>query len=464
MKKITILTLILGVSTCLSACNSGATTTSSGQINNATMSTIATTAQDYKGKLVLIGGAITDNNTQIYNAIATETGKKTMPGNCSQDWSKTTCPKIAIVTSGAATSADGDDAYNNDVSSSALSYEHLYQKYGFAVKHVSVNVDNYKVDTNPTSENGQLNKQILEDADVVYFNGGDQARHARSWLNSDGSYNQLLNVIAQRYREDKLIVIGSSAGTAIQSNPTYGEGSSYGHLYFAKSNGLASKLVSDGEIDGTGLKDTRADSSSLQYLDNGGKMPGFGFAPSNMLVDTHFDARGRLARLIPALYATAKNIGVGVDENTAFFIVDGEASVYGEHGVFIADNSQATRADDSNSFGVKNIKVNYLTSGDKYNLVSKVVTSNKSKITSPYYSGYKDSSDITKAYETTSLITRLVDQTGSDNIGKTATPSDYPKSTTAFRLTFAKDSKTQGYYSSSTKQYTVANAIVDINK
>ena len=409
-------------------------------------------------ELFLMGGAISESNSNIYNALASATGKVATPNKCSDDWAVTTCPKIAVITSAAATEADGDDAYKNDAGTS-LSYEHLFGKYGFSVKHISAHIDNYQQATNPNTPEGKANEAILEQADVVFFNGGDQARHARTWLNNDGSYNALMQIVSNRFAQNKLIVAGTSAGTAIQSNPTYGEGSSFGQLYYAASKGLYTKSVSDGGVNGTGLKDTRASSTSIQYLDNGGKMPGFGFTPSNVLVDTHFDARGRLARLIPALQSTSKQIGVGVDEDTALFIKDGSGTVYGSHGVFIVDNRNATYSSGS-YFAGKNFRVSYLTVGDKYSFTNYGVSSNKSLISKTSYSGHKDSTDITSSYETTSLVTRLVDQTDVDNVGYTKAPSDYPKSTPKFRFYFSKDSQTKGYKTN--QLYTVSDALLDI--
>lgn len=50
---------------------------------------------------------------------------------------------------------------------------------------------------------------------------------------------------------------------------------------------------------GTGLYDIRNGTSGFQYEYNAGKFQGFGFFP--YLLDTHFDKRGRLGRIIPAL-------------------------------------------------------------------------------------------------------------------------------------------------------------------
>lgn len=68
-------------------------------------------------------------------------------------------------------------------------------------------------------------------------------------------------------------------------------------------------------------------------------MVGFGFLP--FLIDTHFDARGRIGRLISGLYQLKMSLGIGVDESTAIFYDQGVGTIYGKGGVFIVDIRKA---------------------------------------------------------------------------------------------------------------------------
>ena len=52
-------------------------------------------------KVFLLGGAVSDDQADIYTAMTKATGKIPIPYNCSQDWSKTPCPKVAVITSAA---------------------------------------------------------------------------------------------------------------------------------------------------------------------------------------------------------------------------------------------------------------------------------------------------------------------------------------------------------------------------
>ncbi len=61
-----------------------------------------------------------------------------------------------------------------------------------APQHLTVHIDNYKTASDLNTLEGQRNLDLIKNADVVYFNGGDQARHVRSWLYDNNSNNALL--------------------------------------------------------------------------------------------------------------------------------------------------------------------------------------------------------------------------------------------------------------------------------
>lgn len=122
-----------------------------------------------------------------------------------------------------------------------------------------------------------------------------------------------MSVVAARAKNGSVVLAGTSAGTMIMGNPTYGQGSSFGQLYFSNTFGLAHKQVKDGAVNGSGLEDVRNGTDCLLNDYNGGRMLGFGFVPDSFVTDTHFDRRSRLARLIPAIKYMNKTFGVGVD-------------------------------------------------------------------------------------------------------------------------------------------------------
>lgn len=70
---------------------------------------------------------------------------------------------------------------------------------------------------------------------------------------------------------------------------------------------------------------------------------------------------------------------------------------------------------------MKGVRVHYLTEGDQFNFRLKTFKTNKPPLT-PTQSGFSDSANILGAYECTRILTRLVDQKGVFNEGRTKTP------------------------------------------
>ncbi len=101
-----------------------------------------------------------------------------------------------------------------------------------------------------------------------------------------------------RERELK-IVAGYSAGAAVFSDPMIGNGTSLGALSLAPSTD-----PSCGESDPVCVAQ------------------GLGFVPAadNVVVDQHFDERGRFARLVRALAVTNERTGWGVSANCALYV------------------------------------------------------------------------------------------------------------------------------------------------
>jgi cyanophycinase len=97
----------------------------------------------------------------------------------------------------------------------------------------------------------------------------------------------------------------------IWGGETFGGGSAFGVLYFANGVGLAPKKIADAETGEDSICDTRNGTDSLQYDENGVRMQAIGLI--DFVVDTHFEARGRLGRLPAALTALKVRVGVGLD-------------------------------------------------------------------------------------------------------------------------------------------------------
>jgi len=163
----------------------------------------------------------------------------------------------------------------------------------------------------------------------------------------NGRASSALSIIRSRYRSNSLAVYGSSAGALVmQDNP------------FLKIQDSWNALV---------------------YGPNYIKSGGFGIFNHGFL-DVHFSTRGKhgaFARLIYDLrsYGT---IGFGIDQDTAM-VMDNENSfrVAGTGAVYIIDVGSATKGSTSSSnngrWAVRNVKVFYLTAGDRYYFNSRTI-------------------------------------------------------------------------------------------
>jgi len=65
-------------------------------------------------------------------------------------------------------------------------------------KHLTIHRDNYHIHGNVSTPEGAVNLEILQQADIIFFNGGDQSRHVRTWLNDSGHHSPLLVIVHQR--------------------------------------------------------------------------------------------------------------------------------------------------------------------------------------------------------------------------------------------------------------------------
>lgn len=432
---------------------------------------LATAFPAHAGKLFLSGGGYSDTNTDLFvNGLRKATGidSATTPNlnsvsNCSTDWATTRCPRILVVTSASASSAVGVDAFQNDLLNtngtvSKRGYYNLFQTHGFSPKHLNLHIDNYS-----SAAYSSANVALVNQADVVFFTGGDQAKIARSLFKDDGSDTPVAAALRARWNggAGSVVVAGDSAGNHVLNATMHGVGISYGYLHFNANLPSPTPIASYATFG-----DTREGTAALRYYDNGGTMKGLGFLPTTLLSDTHFDARsGRLGRLAAAMQHLGIKQGLGVDENTGVLVdtTANTARVYGGGTLTVVDANAATRVTAS-SYKVSNLRVSLLSSGDSYNTSTRAVSSSKALIGTRYYSGYYDSADVFGPFETSKSLTRVVDQSSAYNVGSAPRPTyssgpQYPTSAPTLKVRFTRDASSKGYYSAG--KYTVEKVKVD---
>lgn len=317
-----------------------------------------------KGFVIPAGGSTSLNpNSKSYVQGYIDAFKQATPG---------IAPRVAVFeTSSGAESTMYDYFYNDGESSDKV----VLEKDGCEAVYIPLGIDNYESITNE-----KYFADLVKSCHIALLMGGDQAKHARALTNDDGSLTEVGKAIKYVFDHGGTIA-GTSAGAQVLSDPAFqgGGNGSYEAMFWNDTEKLDMS-------DYNGKTDSDVDSSktlnniaynSTGYVDLA--------AGRRVLLDTHFDARGRLGRLLVALRDTNNGIttgtAIGLDEGTGIRISEDThiGTVFGNGGVFIVDADEAIWSD-SEVFGVSNIKLNYLTEGDTYNFDSKEVTTSKNII------------------------------------------------------------------------------------
>ncbi len=185
-----------------------------------------------------------------------------------------------------------------------------------------------------------LNAEYIERvrrAKVVLFSGGNQYR-----LTSTLGGTELLEILHHRYWKEGLVLAGTSAGAMAMCQTMIYEGNSgRAHL--------------KGEVKMT---------------------TGLGFC-ANIIFDSHFDKRGRFARLVQAVAANPSALGVGLGEDTGIVVTKGyHMEAIGSGMVVIIDGHQIRHSNiaeipENNPISLENVVVHFMASGDRFDSVKR---------------------------------------------------------------------------------------------
>ncbi|NQD37576.1 cyanophycinase [Permianibacter sp. IMCC34836] len=195
----------------------------------------------------------------------------------------------------------------------------------------------------PYCERPERLLELIDSADGIFINGGDQSLTMRSLQEPYGQFTAVGKRLLERINAG-VPVSGSSAGNAVQSgNATFTLPMiSGGQTRHALQHGALATEPNAPACDLHKTCTTSVAADQLTYRALGG-LGSFTLGVS----DTHFRERNREGRLLRLLLDSHSHFGFGVDEATvlrAFIQPDGSArlSVLGAGGVWLIDTRQAT--------------------------------------------------------------------------------------------------------------------------
>jgi cyanophycinase len=169
--------------------------------------------------------------------------------------------------------------------------------------------------------------------DAVMFSGGNQLR-----LSVTDGGTEFLNILKKRYQEEEgFVIAGTSAGAMAMSSTMIYEGN-------------ATRAHLKGEVKIT---------------------TGLGFM-SNVIIDSHFEKRGRFGRLAQAVAGNPGCIGIGLGEDTGMLVTGGnKMEAIGSGLVVIVDGHEIGHSNiadipDGNPISIENMKVHFCEKGNGY--------------------------------------------------------------------------------------------------
>ena len=180
------------------------------------------------------------------------------------------------------------------------------------------------------------NISLIKKASLIFFTGGDQLK-ITSLLGGSPAYSALKEMY-----DKGIYIVGTSAGASVMSGT----------------------MIIDGNNE-------EAPKKCILEMS-----PGLGLI-KNVIVDQHFDQRGRIGRLLTGVAQNPEVLGIGIDENTAIVVnKDGEILVIGEGAVYFIDGSEIsyTNVSEQNNeevLSMYNVKLHVLKNGNRKKKIKK---------------------------------------------------------------------------------------------
>ena len=180
----------------------------------------------------------------------------------------------------------------------------------------------------------EKNIDLIRKADCIMFSGGNQSNITKKIGNTP-----IHRILLDRYKNDPIVIAGTSAGAMCMSEEMITGGSSQ-ESFFKGAVGLNK---------------------------------GLGFIP-DLIIDSHFIRRGRFGRLAEAVAAFPNLLGVGLAEDTGLVIRECNTfEVIGSGMVLLFDPSKLKHNNQKilargEPMSLSNLKTHVLSNGDRFNI------------------------------------------------------------------------------------------------
>jgi cyanophycinase len=304
------------------------------------------------GTLVIVGGALSPDNDAVHTAFI-QAARARVPSG--------TAPRFLIIPAASGAPSDSARAFAQQLERRGVAAAQI------AVARVAVRDDpgTADIDESRWASGGSAPEEVAkaEQADGIWFVGGDQARILATLKTAGGEDTALLKVLRARLARGAVIG-GTSAGAAIMSEAMILQGDSL--------PALLRPLGAPDSVDGEALVMGQ----------------GLGFFPHGV-VDQHFDRRDRLGRLARAVSTrpAPQRLGFGIDEDTALLVdlAAGRAMAIGAGSVSMLDERAAEVRSEGDGLNLRQARLSMIGGGDSLDLATLAISpaAYKVPVTSP---------------------------------------------------------------------------------
>ena len=226
----------------------------------------------------------------------------------------------------------GSDSRIEVITTASLIPEQVGQNYLNAFGKIGCNnVGIMSIRDRSEAVNQDFIDRILN-ANAIMFSGGNQMR-----LTATFGGTSFLKILLTRYQKEQVVIAGTSAGAMAMSNT----------------------MIYEGNADVAHLKGQVKITTGLGFIDD-------------VIIDSHFEKRGRFGRLAQAVATNPSCIGIGLGEDTGMLITEGnKMEAIGSGLVMIVDghdirHSNIADIPEGNPISIENLKVHFCEKGNGY--------------------------------------------------------------------------------------------------